>query len=134
MTLLTATLTLAFVQGGAEQDPIVVPAMQRPTPPATARPLPAAVDPTRYRCKVAGAVLLGLAGAAILSVLSTVVYRAAVTPDRVSLEAGPRLGLGLGSIALIMAGSGLLGYGLSPARPPSRSQLSSGAATLELLF
>lgn len=134
MTLLSAALTLASALSGAEQDPIVVPAVQRPTPPATARPLPAAVDPTRYRCKVAGAVLLGLAGAAIFSVLSIVVYRAAATPDRVSLEAGPRLGLGLGSIGLIIAGSGLLGYGLSPPRPASRSQLSSGAAALELLF
>lgn len=77
-------------------------------------------DPTRYRCKVAGTVLLAAAGAAIVSVLSVVIYRAVTTPDQVTLEAGPRLGFGLSSVALTVAGSALLGYGLSTP-PPSLS-------------
>jgi hypothetical protein len=79
------------------------------------------VDPVRYRCKVAGAVLLATAGAAIVSVLSLVVYRAVATPDQVTLEAGPRLGLGLSSIALTVAGSALLGYGLSSPGTPAQA-------------
>lgn len=92
---------------------------------------------TRYRCKVAGAVLLATAGAAIVSVLSLVVYRAAATPEQVTLEAGPRLGLGLSSIALTIAGSALLGYGLSaPAAVPAGATrpTAAPAAWLQLRF
>lgn len=92
---------------------------------------------TRYRCKVAGAVLLATAGAAIVSVLSLVVYRAVATPDQVTLEAGPRLGLGLSSIALTVAGSALLGYGLSaPAQAPAATlrPAPAPAAWLQIRF
>ena len=126
MTLLLALFTLdpAVPEPAAPLPAAVAPAPRPATPP----------DPTRFRCKVAGSVLLGLAGAAIVSMLSVVIYRAVTTPDQVTLEAGPRLGFGLSSVALTVVGSALLGYGLSsppkaPAGPPA-----SPTAALTLFF
>ena len=118
MTPLLALLTLSST--AQPTVPVVLPppdqaesakvrSLAPPAPPS---------DPTRYRCKVAGTVLLAAAGAAIVSVLSVVIYRAVTTPDQVTLEAGPRLGFGLSSVALTVAGSALLGYGLSTPPPP----------------
>lgn len=131
MTPLVALLSLSPAAQAAVPPTIPAPAQgesasargaQKPAPP---------MDPTRYRCKVAGAILLGAAGAAIVSVLSVVVYRAVTTPDQLTLDAGPRLGFGLSSVALTVAGSALLGYGLSP---PSPSPSPAPVALLRLRF
>lgn len=135
MTLLLAVLATAPTLQAVEATEAAPPApvVSVPAP----RPQPA-TDPTRYRCKVAGAVLLGAAGAAIVSMLSVVIYRAVNTPDQVTLEAGPRLGFGLSSVALTVAGSALLGYGLSaPSSPPPPAAApppSSPAVALGLTF
>lgn len=149
MTPLLAVLSLASDAPAPSPPPAEPAAVVRAAPQApAASPAPATAptgtagptDPkaqARYRCKVAGAVLLATAGAAIVSVLSLVVYRAVATPDQVTLEAGPRLGLGLSSIALTVAGSALLGYGLSaPAQAPAGTlrPAPAPAAWLQLRF
>ncbi|MFO0577085.1 MAG: hypothetical protein U1A78_24025 [Polyangia bacterium] len=149
MTPLLAVLSLAADAPTPPPPPPESAAVARAEPqapaagPATAAPAatrqarlpgpPDAKAQTRYRCKVAGAVLLATAGAAIVSVLSLVVYRAAATPEQVTLEAGPRLGLGLSSIALTVAGSALLGYGLSAPAPVPAGTLRPAPAPVAWL-
>lgn len=133
MTPLIALLSLSSTAQPLGPAPAPLPDRAESAPVRSA-PLPAPPpDRTRYRCKVAGAVLLASAGAAIVSVLSVVIYRAATTPDQVTLEAGPRLGFGLSAVALTVAGSALLGYGLSTPAPTPAPAPAPGAAPVALV-
>lgn len=76
-------------------------------------------DPVRRRCKTAGIVLLSVAGVTLVGFFSALIYNAVAHPEDLSLDAGPRLAFGLSTVTLGIAGSILLGYGLSaPPRPP----------------
>lgn len=117
------------------------------------------MDPVRRRCKIAGAVLLSLAGVTLLGFFGSLIYNAAVNPDDLTLAAEPRLVFALSAVTFGVAGGFLLGYGLStppsvpltptgkPSRSPAPSLLPAGspttpeaptgaapAATLELRF
>lgn len=135
MTPLIALLSLSSTAEPTVPLAVPPPAHAESAPaPSPSLPAPPA-DRTRYRCKVAGAVLLATAGAAIVSVLSVVIYRAVTTPDQVTLEAGPRLGFGLSSVALTVAGSALLGYGLSTPTPaPVSAPRPAPVALLDIRF
>lgn len=117
------------------------------------------MDPVRRRCKIAGTVLLSLAGVTLLGFFGSLIYNATVNPDDLTLAAEPRLVFALSAVTFGVAGGFLLGYGLStppsvpltptgkPSRSPAPSLLPAGspttpeaptgaapAATLELRF
>lgn len=76
-------------------------------------------DPVRRRCKLAGVVLLSLAGVSVVGFFGSLIYNAVEHPEDLSLDPLPRLVFGLSTVSLGLAGSILLGYGLStPPRPP----------------
>ena len=123
------------VPSPAPAAPPVPAAPAAPPAPASPATVTASAAPTgpsdllRRRCKIAGAVLLGVAGATVVAFFGTIVYNAVAAPDALSLPAGPRLGFGLSAVALGITGSALLGYSVNaPGRPavtPPRSPAPS---------
>ncbi len=131
-----------------------------PGPATTPAPAPRRpVDPVRRRCKIAGVVMLSLAGVTLLGFFGSLIYNAAVNPNDLTLAAEPRLVFAVSALTFGVAGGLLLGYGLStppsvpltptskPSRSPAPSLLPPGspttpeaptggapAATLELRF
>lgn len=115
----TAPLPATLPPAGPATGPAETSASSLPGPRTTASRT-GTTDPVRRRCKTAGVVLLSLTGVTLVGFFSVLIYNAVEHPGDLSLDPVPRLAFGLSTVTLGIAGSILLGYGLSaPPRPPS---------------